>query len=209
MSQTITISLTEALMRRKELKKQYDLRSSLQRPSYFAPQVERRLVDADNQIDEISGRLPRLNKKQVDQETDWYSQQLRIVDQHIQQANHTSSVTIEAMVMKNFITDEDVVEGTVTETLASLLTRRSFLFEKVQSEGVAPRDLFVTFNDRCKTTDGLDKLTEDKKSPITASKACEVSAYYARALRFCDTAIHQTNTATILEMPESVMQDFE
>ncbi len=201
------VTISELLVRRKELKTQESLRSQLDNPRFFQPRVTRK--PAHEGIDQVDGALPKLVKAQVQQERDWFSHQWRLSDNAIQHANHTLEIEVSASVMKDWVTDMEAPEGAVTETLASLLTRRKHLDQRVQEtyHDIEFDKMFHKFSTRKKADEGLEDLTSDVET-ITASAALAQQVYYVTQLRLCEVAIHKANTETKVEVSESVFQDF-
>tara|TARA_Y100000310_G_scaffold288694_1_gene314588 strand:+ start:347 stop:655 length:309 start_codon:yes stop_codon:yes gene_type:complete len=94
------IKLAEALLRRKELNGKVDVLAKIRDKDLFEVKFARKKVTED--IDDITVQVPKLTASQVTEEFDFYSKRLRLVDAAIQQANWTSTVDVDAMVMEDY-----------------------------------------------------------------------------------------------------------
>ena len=94
------IKLAEALLRRKELNGKVDVLAKIRDKDLFEVKFARKKVTED--IDDITVQVPKLTASQVTEEFDFYSKRLRLVDAASQQANWTSTVDVDAMVMEDY-----------------------------------------------------------------------------------------------------------
>ena len=95
------IKLAEALLRRKELAAKMEVVKKLKdNQIYYEIRAQRVNVLAG--IDEISANFPKLTLSQVIAEIDYVAKQLRLVDALIQQANWTTELEVDSMVMEAF-----------------------------------------------------------------------------------------------------------
>jgi len=95
-----TITLAEALLRRKELNGKVDVLKNIKDKDCFEVRVSR--VPAAEGIDEVTAAVPKMNASQFTQEFDWHARQLRLVDAAIQRANWTTEVEVADSVMGDF-----------------------------------------------------------------------------------------------------------
>lgn len=95
------IKLAEALLRRKELAEKLEVVKRLKDNQVFH-QVHAQRIKVTEGIDEISANFPKLTASQVTAEFDYVAKQLRLVDALIQQANWTTELEVEPMVMEAF-----------------------------------------------------------------------------------------------------------
>lgn len=95
------IKLAEALLRRKELSEKLEVVKRLKDNQAFY-EVRANRVKVTEGIDEISANFPKLTASQVTAEFDYVAKQLRLVDALIQQANWTTELEVDPMVMEAF-----------------------------------------------------------------------------------------------------------
>jgi hypothetical protein len=95
------IKLAEALLRRKELTEKLEVVKRLKDNQLFY-EVRANRVKVTDGIDEISANFPKLTASQVTAEFDYVAKQLRLIDALIQQANWTTILTVDSMVMEAF-----------------------------------------------------------------------------------------------------------
>lgn len=95
------IKLAEALLRRKELAEKLEVVKRLKDSQAFY-EVRAQRVKVTEGIDEISANFPKLTASQVTAEFDYVAKQLRLVDALIQQANWTTELEVDSMVMEAF-----------------------------------------------------------------------------------------------------------
>lgn len=95
------IKLAEALLRRKELAEKLEVVKRLKDNQAFY-EVRAQRVKVTEGIDEISANFPKLTASQVTAEFDYVAKQLRLVDALIQQANWTTELEVDSMVMEAF-----------------------------------------------------------------------------------------------------------
>jgi hypothetical protein len=96
------LKLAEALLRRKELQGKVDLVKQIKTQDIYTVITQRKQVHEG--IDDVIARVPKLNLKEVTAEHDMYARQLRLVDAAIQQANWTTEIDVDAIVMKDYDT---------------------------------------------------------------------------------------------------------
>lgn len=95
------IKLAEALLRRKELAEKSEVVKKLKDNQLFY-EIRANRVKVTEGIDEISANFPKLTASQVTAEFDYVAKQLRLVDALIQQANWTTELEVDPMVMEPF-----------------------------------------------------------------------------------------------------------
>lgn len=95
------IKLAEALLRRKELNEKMEMVRRLKDTQTFY-EVRAQRVKVTEGIDEISANFPKLTASQVIAEFDYVCKQLRLIDALIQQANWTTELEVDPMVMEAF-----------------------------------------------------------------------------------------------------------
>lgn len=92
------IKLAEALLRRKELSEKLNvLRHFKDNQMYYEIRAQR--VKVTEGIDELSANYPKLNVSEVTAEYDLVAKQLRLIDAMIQQANWTTVLSIDPIIM--------------------------------------------------------------------------------------------------------------
>jgi len=95
------IKLAEALLRRKELNEKMEMVRRLKDTQTFY-EVRAQRVKVTEGIDEISANFPKLTASQVIAEFDYVCKQLRLIDALIQQANWTTELEVDPLVMEAF-----------------------------------------------------------------------------------------------------------
>lgn len=95
------ISLAEALLRRKELQQKVEILKKFKDNNLYY-EIRAQRVKVTDGIDDLSANYPKMAASQVTKEYDWHARQLRLVDAAIQQANWTTKITVENMVMEDF-----------------------------------------------------------------------------------------------------------
>lgn len=95
------IKLAEALLRRKELTAKLELLKRFKDNQAFY-EVRANRVKVTEGIDELSANFPKLSASQVTAEFDYVAKQLRLIDALIQQANWTTILNVDPMVMEAF-----------------------------------------------------------------------------------------------------------
>ncbi len=95
------IKLAEALLRRKELSEKLNLiRHIKDNQLYYEVRGQR--VKITEGLEDINVNYPKLELSQVTAEFDYVAKQLRLVDALIQQANWTTALEIDPMVMTTY-----------------------------------------------------------------------------------------------------------
>lgn len=95
------IKLAEALLRRKELSEKLNvLRHFKDNHAFYEVRGQR--VKVTEGLEDINVNYPKLEVSQVTAEFDFVAKQLRLVDALIQQANWTTVLQVEPMVMEAF-----------------------------------------------------------------------------------------------------------
>lgn len=95
------IKLAEALLRRKELAEKLNvLRHFKDNHAFYEVRGQR--VKVTEGLEDINVNYPKLEVSQVTAEFDYVAKQLRLVDALIQQANWTTVLSVDPMVMEAF-----------------------------------------------------------------------------------------------------------
>lgn len=95
------IKLAEALLRRKELQEKLNvLRHFKDNHAFYEVRGQR--VKVTEGLEDINVNYPKLEASQVTAEFDYVAKQLRLVDALIQQANWTTVLQVDSMVMEAF-----------------------------------------------------------------------------------------------------------
>lgn len=95
------IKLAEALLRRKELAEKLNvLRHFKDNHAFYEVRGQR--VKVTEGLEDINVNYPKLEVSQVTAEFDYVAKQLRLVDALIQQANWTTVLAVDPMVMEAF-----------------------------------------------------------------------------------------------------------
>ena len=95
------IKLAEALLRRKELAEKLNvLRHFKDNHAFYEVRGQR--VKVTEGLEDINVNYPKLEVSQVTAEFDYVAKQLRLVDALIQQANWTTVLSVDPMVMEAY-----------------------------------------------------------------------------------------------------------
>lgn len=95
------IKLAEALLRRKELAEKLNvLRHFKDNHAFYEVRGQR--VKVTEGLEDINVNYPKLDASQVTAEFDYVAKQLRLVDALIQQANWTTILSVDPMVMEAY-----------------------------------------------------------------------------------------------------------
>lgn len=95
------IKLAEALLRRKELSEKLQVvRHFKDHHAFYEIRGERKKVTEG--LDEMNANFPKLELSQVTAEYDFVAKQLRLVDALIQQANWTTVLEVDPLVMEAY-----------------------------------------------------------------------------------------------------------
>lgn len=95
------IKLAEALLRRKELAEKLNvLRHFKDNHAFYEVRGQR--VKVTEGLEDINVNYPKLDASQVTAEFDFVAKQLRLVDALIQQANWTTVLEVDPMVMEAY-----------------------------------------------------------------------------------------------------------
>ena len=95
------IKLAEALLRRKELAEKLNvLRHFKDNHAFYEVRGQR--VKVTEGLEDINVNYPKLEASQVTAEFDYVAKQLRLVDALIQQANWTTVLEVDPMVMEAY-----------------------------------------------------------------------------------------------------------
>lgn len=207
------VKLYQLLLRRKDLKVRSGLMEQIENlRGIYDPQVSRKMIrdsEKDGAIEQIDIVVPLLRKDEVEAERNWYSHQWRLCDGAIQQANHTLRVPVQAIVMQDYTAASVEGDNVVTETLASLLTRRKTLEQKATEalRGIDVSAFTKKVSERRGPMEGIKDLIESIPA-VPAYTALAKQLWYVKALRFCEEAIQRTNANTELEVEDSIFHDF-
>lgn len=99
----MTIKLAEALLRRKELQAKVEvLKKFKDTQIYYEIRAQR--IKVTDGIDDLNANFPKMTASQVTAEFDFTARQLRLIDAAIQQANWTTEVPVDGIVMQDFPT---------------------------------------------------------------------------------------------------------
>ena len=90
-----TITLAEALLRRKELQNKVAQTAAIKDRDVYEFKFERK--SAQEGMDDIKAAVPMLELRQVTAEHDHYARQLRLIDAVIQRTNWTTQVEVEGV----------------------------------------------------------------------------------------------------------------
>jgi hypothetical protein len=203
------VTITEALVRRKELKMRTDMFTKIAAQNVFEPRIRRQLVSDAQGIEQVDGSIPKTTKEMVEREAAYYSKCWRLVDSAIQQANHTVKCDVPASVMQDFVTNAAVPEGDIEVTLAELLVQRKLLQEKV-SEALLRVDLgafMTTVSTRKTVAAGIEDLLAAEKVPAHTLVAKQL--HYLTQLRLCEGLVTRANIETKLDIRDEVFQDYK
>ena len=94
------MKLADALLRRKELQQKVDQIRTIKEANIYEHVMQRRSVSEG--LDDITGKVARLELNQVTREYDYYANKLRIIDGAIQQLNWTTNIVVNDKVWVDF-----------------------------------------------------------------------------------------------------------
>ncbi len=94
------MKLADALLRRKELQQKVDQIRGIKQSDIYEDILQRRQVN--EQMDDIVGKVSKLELNQVTKEYDYYANKLRLIDGAIQQLNWTTDIEVDSKVWKDF-----------------------------------------------------------------------------------------------------------
>ncbi len=97
----IKFKLAEALLRRKELEAKVKVLSHFKDNQLYY-EIRGNRVKVMEGIEDVNANYPKLTASQVTAEYDFCARQLRLVDALIQQANWTTELEGDAMIMADF-----------------------------------------------------------------------------------------------------------
>ena len=95
------IKLAEALLRRKELAEKLNIVRQI-KDAQLIYQVRNKRIQVTEQVESLDVDYPKLTLSQVTAEYDFVAKQLRLIDALIQQANWTTVLQVDPMVMDTF-----------------------------------------------------------------------------------------------------------
>lgn len=95
------IKLAEALLRRKELAEKLSMVRQI-KDTQLIYQIRNKRIQVTEQIESLDVDFPKLTLSEVTAEYDYTAKQLRLVDALIQQANWTTELTVDPMVMEAY-----------------------------------------------------------------------------------------------------------
>lgn len=95
------IKLAEALLRRKELAEKLSMVRQI-KGTRLTYQIRNKRIQVTEQIESLDVDFPKLTLSEVTAEYDYTAKQLRLVDALIQQANWTTELTVDPMVMEAY-----------------------------------------------------------------------------------------------------------
>lgn len=95
------IKLAEALLRRKELAEKLNIVRQI-KDAQLIYQVRNKRIQVTEQVESLDVDYPKLTLSQVTAEYDFVAKQLRLIDALIQQANWTTVLEVDPMVMDTF-----------------------------------------------------------------------------------------------------------
>ena len=201
------ITLSSALLRRKDLNGRIVLISSIMGKAKFEPKVVRRPVHEG--IDNITAYLPKVSKDQMTKELNWHSSALREIDSRIQKSNWNTNVGVPAFAFKDYSDGvESDKEISTEKVLTDLLNRRKELEQRCSSACHIPdENLMEVKETRKKATEGVDDVLASVKT-VTASDLLSEFFFYSKALATVDDQIHAANCSTMIDVEKSWMQGF-
>lgn len=94
------MKLADALLRRKELQQKVDQVRAIKGADVFENVMQRRQVNEN--LDDITGKVAKLELNQVTKEYDYYANKLRLIDAAIQQLNWTTDITVDDKVWMDY-----------------------------------------------------------------------------------------------------------
>jgi len=95
------IKLAEALLRRKELAEKVNIVRQI-KDAQLVYQVRNKRIHVTEQVESLDVDFPKLTLSQVTAEFDYVAKQLRLIDALIQQANWTTELEVDPMVLEAF-----------------------------------------------------------------------------------------------------------
>ena len=95
------IKLAEALLRRKELQEKLNVLRHFKDNQMFY-EIRGQRVKVMEGLEDVNANYPKLEASQVTAEYDFVAKQLRLVDALIQQANWTTVLEVDPMVMESY-----------------------------------------------------------------------------------------------------------
>lgn len=96
------IKLAEALLRRKELQAKVEVLKKFKDTQVYY-EIRANRVKVNEGLDELNANYPKMTASQVTQEYDFAARQLRLIDACIQQTNWTAEITVDSMVMDDYV----------------------------------------------------------------------------------------------------------
>lgn len=97
----MNIKLAEALLRRKELSEKLNMVRQI-KDTQLIYQVRNKRINVTEQIENLDVDFPKLTLSQVTAEYDFVAKQLRLVDALIQQANWTTVLEVDPILMETY-----------------------------------------------------------------------------------------------------------
>lgn len=94
------MKLADALLRRKELQQKVDQVRIIKDKDLFELKFTRRQINEN--IDDVTSQVPKLELSQVTKEYDYYANKLRKIDAAIQQLNWTTDIDVDDKVWIDF-----------------------------------------------------------------------------------------------------------
>lgn len=96
------IKLAEALLRRKELQAKVEMLKKIKETQVYY-EVRGQRTKVTEGLDDINANYPKLEVNQVTAEYDFAARQLRLIDACIQQTNWTAEISVDSMVMDDYV----------------------------------------------------------------------------------------------------------
>jgi len=94
------MKLAEALLRRKELQDKVQRIAVVREKDVFEVKTARKA--AHEGLDDIIAQVPKLTLAEVNKEYDFYAKRLRLIDAAIQQANWTTDIAVDEIVVQDY-----------------------------------------------------------------------------------------------------------
>lgn len=94
------ITLSEALLRRKELNEKVKQLNQFKVQDFY--EVRSKRVKAHEGIDEVTAQIPKISVNEVTAAYDRAARSLRLIDAAIQRANHTTTLSIDDTIMEDY-----------------------------------------------------------------------------------------------------------
>lgn len=95
------IKLADALLRRKELQEKLNILRHF-KDNHIFYEVRGQRVKVTDGLEDINVNYPKMTASQVTAEYDYVARQLRLVDGLIQQANWTTVLNVDPMIMETY-----------------------------------------------------------------------------------------------------------